>query len=355
MISRHFFAGVAVLAICGAFAQRVVTINEGFNNQTVLLNVGDTLAVRLNSNAGTGFAWSIVQNNNTLLQATGQSMSGGQNSMIGGPTSTIFTFTAAAAGGEALALNYQKELNVGPEIGGAFRVLVVISQSGGGGKTVTVTEADNGGQVTLNVSDTLIVRLSSNSSTGYSWTVGQNNSSLLARQGESQYNKGDTGLIGAPGTQVFTFKAVGSGGEALALLYQRPNTGGIQAAETFRMMVVINRSGDQPRTITLTDADNGSSINLNPGDNLVIRLSSNRTTGYSWSVGMNNPGILSTVGEPSYQAPDSTMMGAPGAQVFRFRAAGGGGENLSLLYQRPWEKSRLAAKTWTCFVTVAPN
>ncbi len=46
-------------------------------------------------------------------------------------------------------------------------------------RTVKITDNDNSGQVTLNVGDTLVVRLRSNPSTGYSWQMAQNDSSLL--------------------------------------------------------------------------------------------------------------------------------------------------------------------------------
>jgi predicted secreted protein len=54
---------------------------------------------------------------------------------------------------------------------------------------------------------------------------------------------GKGGLIEAPGTQVFRFKAVGSGGgESLRLLYQQPfERAGVQAAQKYELMVTIDR------------------------------------------------------------------------------------------------------------------
>ena len=96
------------------------------------------------------------------------------------------------------------------------------------GKTVSVTDRDNNETIDLNVGDTLVVKLASNASTGYSWQMGQNNAKLLVTEGEPRYENSTSGLLGAQGTQVFTFKALAAGGDVLGLLYQKPNVRGVR-------------------------------------------------------------------------------------------------------------------------------
>lgn len=108
-------------------------------------------------------------------------------------------------------------------------------------KTVTVTDTDNNGEFNLNPGDTLVVRLSSNHTTGYSWQVAQNDASLLRPLG-NRYVRSRTKLMGAPGFQVFRFKAVGSGGTQLILFYQA-QTRGVQAAKKFQILATIKRRG----------------------------------------------------------------------------------------------------------------
>lgn len=218
---------------------------------------------------------------------------------------------------------------------------------------VTVNEFNGGGQVTLKLGDTLVVNLRSNASTGYSWTVAQNNPSLLRPMGSS-YQPIIGGPPGAQGTQTFRFRAVGSGGEGLILLYQKRGMGGVQAAETFQMLVVVDRP-NRNETVTVTDINNHGRVELNPGDTLVVRLSANATTGYQWTVGMIDNSILRQTSS-RYIKPRNGLMGAGGAQEFRFTAVRPGSFFLGLLYQRSFESGGIpAAQRWEIQVTVRGN
>jgi inhibitor of cysteine peptidase len=139
--------------------------------------------------------------------------------------------------------------------------------------TIRISEAEHGSQVTLNVGDTLLVTLNANLSTGYSWNIAQNNGSLLRPSGKPSYQQADSGLMGASGTQTFKFKAVGSGGEGLVMLYQKNSLKGVQAADTFQILVVINRP-NQGKTVTVTDQNNNGHVVLNQGDTLIVQTGS---------------------------------------------------------------------------------
>ncbi|MBX7132959.1 MAG: protease inhibitor I42 family protein [Fimbriimonadaceae bacterium] len=200
--------------------------------------------------------------------------------------------------------------------------------------TITIDEGDHRQQVTLDLGDTLVVNLNSNASTGYSWNIAQNNTSLLRPLGRPTYQNSDSGLMGAGGTQTFRFRAVGAGGEGLRFLYQRPNSGGIQAADTFQVLVVINRPNNRGKNVTVSDIDNHTQVSLNLGDTLTVRLSANSTTGYQWNVGNIDNSVLRMI-DSQYIRPRGGLMGAGGTQVYRFRTVGRGSFFLGLLYQRP--------------------
>lgn len=87
----------------------------------------------------------------------------------------------------------------------------------------------------------------------------------------------------------------------------------------------------------LEDDDNGSSITLAAGETLELVLTSNPTTGYSWSAA-EIPDCLEQEGEPEYDsdAPPG-MMGAGGEDTWRFTAVERGEGTLRLKYARPWE------------------
>jgi inhibitor of cysteine peptidase len=89
---------------------------------------------------------------------------------------------------------------------------------------IQLTDADSGRSVKLALNGTLIVALASNPSTGYHWAVAGPLTEMLHQEGEPRYvPAGSTEpVLGAGGTQVFTFTAVEEGNAKLELEYSRP-------------------------------------------------------------------------------------------------------------------------------------
>jgi len=95
-------------------------------------------------------------------------------------------------------------------------------------------------------------------------------------------------------------------------------------------------------TTRLKDDDNGASVTLVTGDTLELVLTSNPTTGYSWSV-VEVPACLEQDGEPEYDSDAPPfMMGAGGEDTWRFVAVEPGEGTLRLEYARPWESDERA-------------
>jgi inhibitor of cysteine peptidase len=90
------------------------------------------------------------------------------------------------------------------------------------------------------------------------------------------------------------------------------------------------------RGVTLHASDDGTQVMLRRGQDLVISLAGNPTTGYTWEAVAYDERILRQVGEPTF-TPESNAAGAPGRQVLRFEALGEGQTTLQLIYHRPWE------------------
>jgi inhibitor of cysteine peptidase len=88
--------------------------------------------------------------------------------------------------------------------------------------------------------------------------------------------------------------------------------------------------------VTVGKEMNGKTVALGRGRTLAIRLPSNATTGYSWTVSALPP-ILKRAGD-AYLGPRQPIPGAGGAQLLRFQALRGGRGTLRLAYKRPWEK-----------------
>ena len=103
--------------------------------------------------------------------------------------------------------------------------------------------------------------------------------------------------------------------------------------------------------VMMGTVDNGGRADLAEGEVLVITLESNPTTGYSWQIAAGGGSVLQQIGEAEF-SPQSDLMGAPGVETFRFEAASSGQAELSLLYQRPWEKDVEPLQTFSLQVFV---
>jgi inhibitor of cysteine peptidase len=97
------------------------------------------------------------------------------------------------------------------------------------------------------------------------------------------------------------------------------------------------------RTVTVGAAANGKSLELKPGDKLVVRLAANPTTGYDWAVAFK-PKALQLV-KRTYLASPPMRIGQGGTDVFRFSVRSGRGR-LELVYRRSWEKGKEPLRTF---------
>lgn len=97
-----------------------------------------------------------------------------------------------------------------------------------------------------------------------------------------------------------------------------------------------------PRTITEADADHD--VGLAVGQKLVLKLQSNPSTGYRWSLAESETPVLVSLGKPSYQAR-AALPGSGGVETWTLRAAKIGSERLKFEYRRPWETQLPPAKT----------
>jgi inhibitor of cysteine peptidase len=102
---------------------------------------------------------------------------------------------------------------------------------------VTITEQDDGKDVDLPSGDTLVVRLKSNPSTGYSWAIKGDPSPLRLVKSSTKKTGQTSHVAGAPATQEFRLTALSSGMASLTLEYRRPWEYTAGPARTFRVRV----------------------------------------------------------------------------------------------------------------------
>jgi inhibitor of cysteine peptidase len=104
---------------------------------------------------------------------------------------------------------------------------------------VTVTDRDNGTDVDLTAGGTLIVKLPSNPSTGYSWAVAGDPSPLKLHK-TSFVQKSHSGqMVGSAGTQVLRFGANSVGMGNLTVVYRRSWEYNVPPVTTFTVRVNV--------------------------------------------------------------------------------------------------------------------
>ncbi len=103
---------------------------------------------------------------------------------------------------------------------------------------VKIGEADNGGQVALEVGQTLVLSLESNPTTGYGWQIAELDEALL-KETDHQYKADWPVLIGSGGKEVWRFQAQSSGSTTLRLEYRRPWEKDVEPIQTFSVQVVV--------------------------------------------------------------------------------------------------------------------
>ena len=102
---------------------------------------------------------------------------------------------------------------------------------------VTITDEDNGKDIDLPAGDTLVLRLKSNPSTGYSWAIKGDPSPLRLVESSTKKNAQTGHAVGAPVTQEFRLTAVSAGMASLTLEYRRPWEYNVAPAKTFKVKV----------------------------------------------------------------------------------------------------------------------
>ena len=196
----------------------------------------------------------------------------------------------------------------------------------------------------------VIIRLPANPSTGYQWQV-TGTDRTFGYPAASHFvpaNPVDGPMVGAGGTMEFVWKTVGflpmAGSHAIVIEYRRPWEEDAQPADTFSVtVVVLEESPSDPgipaRAILIEQNADGQTFEAEVGQDIIVRLSANPSTGYQWQV----VAVDRTFGYPAatYFSPDSELAGSGGMVEFVWKTDGFlslvGSHSVVIEYRRPWE------------------
>jgi inhibitor of cysteine peptidase len=97
-------------------------------------------------------------------------------------------------------------------------------------------------QMTVATGNTFTVTLCSNATTGFQWSESAqiSDQTVVQQTGHEFVSPENTGVVGAPGNEVWTFKALKKGTSNITMDYSRPWEGGEKGAWTFNLTVTVN-------------------------------------------------------------------------------------------------------------------
>jgi len=105
---------------------------------------------------------------------------------------------------------------------------------------VSVDASYSGQEVEVAVGGSLTVTLESNASTGFQWElVSISDETVLEKVANTYEAPEDTGMVGAPGKEIWTFTTLKKGTSTISMEYSQPWENGTKAAETFDLTVVV--------------------------------------------------------------------------------------------------------------------
>jgi inhibitor of cysteine peptidase len=119
-------------------------------------------------------------------------------------------------------------------------------------------------------------------------------------------------------------------------------------------LALLAACAQKPSTQTLTQEQrNKCPLTLDLGQQLILSLPSNPTTGFRWVLRDGAESVLQSLGPEVYSNPeDAGLVGSAGKSTWRFQTRERGEGRLLLTYQRPWETEVAPAKTFDCELRV---
>jgi inhibitor of cysteine peptidase len=101
------------------------------------------------------------------------------------------------------------------------------------------------------------------------------------------------------------------------------------------------------------DSQEGCPLVMHEGQNVVLTLPSDPTTGYRWQLREAGQPVLRSLGPEVYSNPqEAGLVGVGGQSSWRFKASQAGQGALRLVYQQPWAPEVEPINTFTCKVRV---
>lgn len=119
-------------------------------------------------------------------------------------------------------------------------------------------------------------------------------------------------------------------------------------------LALLSACAQKPTSVSLQqNQQDKCPMTLNKGQQLILSMPSNPTTGFRWLVRDAAANVLQSLGPEVYSNPeDAGLVGSAGRSTWRFQATHAGEGRLLLTYERPWEVGVAPARSFDCAIRV---
>lgn len=93
-------------------------------------------------------------------------------------------------------------------------------------------------EMVMEVGDKIYLELCSNQTTGFKWEYEMTKENVVKEE-DYDYHEAESGVVGAPGVELWTFEAVETGTTEINMEYSQPWQGGIKAEWTYVLIVTV--------------------------------------------------------------------------------------------------------------------
>ena len=118
-------------------------------------------------------------------------------------------------------------------------------------------------------------------------------------------------------------------------------------------LALLAACATSPKQNVTVEKSSDCPLTLNQGQNLILTLPSNPTTGYRWVIQDSAGGVLRALSPEVYSNPeDAGLVGSAGQSTWRFQAFAPGTGRLLLTYSQPWAPEVPPVKAFDCAIKV---
>ncbi len=223
-----------------------IDVTDADNGKSLSLERGEHLVVTLPDYSDGGYVWSLSASNSNPLTQLGQLVyqaPAGAN-IVGGIGKDTWSFQAESSGSTTLTFTCARPWEASSPLTVIQLNVSVASQTAGALQAeLQVSETDKGKALYVRKGDLVVVTLPANPSTGFSWSVALSKAGFLTQSGDPIFkatpSTSNTPIVGAGGTDTWTFQASQPGVVGLTFGYARTLDGKRTPVAVFAWPVII--------------------------------------------------------------------------------------------------------------------